>query len=405
MAASPVNPRLDSLQPYPFEKLRALFKDVTPPAGLKPISFGIGEPKHPTPALIRDAVVAALDGLAAYPATAGSEALRAAIARWIENHYGLPAIDPATQVLPASGSREALFALAQTVIDPSKKAIVLCPNPFYQIYEGAALLAGAEPYFANSDPARNYACDYAAVPADVWARTQLLYVCSPGNPTGAVLTLDDWRELFALSDQYGFVIASDECYSEIYFDESNPPLGGLEAAHRLGRGFERLVMLSSLSKRSNVPGMRSGFVAGDPALLKKFLLYRTYQGAALSPVWQQASIAAWSDETHVRENRALYAQKFTTVTPMLADVIDVKLPDAAFYLWANVARTGLSDTEFARRLYADYNVTVLPGSYLARDAHGTNPGRDFIRIALVAGTAECVEGAQRIVEFCRGLAR
>lgn len=350
-------------------------------------------------------MVAALDGLAAYPATAGSEALRAAIARWIEHRYGLPAIDPATQVLPASGSREALFALAQTVIDPSKKAIVLCPNPFYQIYEGAALLAGAEPYFANSDPARNYACDYAAVPADVWARTQLLYVCSPGNPTGAVLTLDDWRELFALSDQYGFVIASDECYSEIYFDESNPPLGGLEAAHRLGRGFERLVMLSSLSKRSNVPGMRSGFVAGDPALLKKFLLYRTYQGAALSPVWQQASIAAWSDETHVRENRALYAQKFTTVTPMLADVIDVKLPDAAFYLWANVARTGLSDTEFARRLYADYNVTVLPGSYLARDAHGTNPGRDFIRIALVAGTAECVEGAQRIVEFCRGLAR
>lgn len=376
MAASPVNPRLDSLQPYPFEKLRALFKDVTPPAGLKPISFGIGEPKHPTPALIRDAVVAALDGLAAYPATAGSEALRAAIARWIEHRYGLPAIDPATQVLPASGSREALFALAQTVIDPSKKAIVLCPNPFYQIYEGAALLAGAEPYFANSDPARNYACDYAAVPADVWARTQLLYVCSPGNPTGAVLTLDDWRELFALSDQYGFVIASDECYSEIYFDESNPPLGGLEAAHRLGRGFERLVMLSSLSKRSNVPGMRSGFVAGDPALLKKFLLYRTYQGAALSPVWQQASIAAWSDETHVRENRALYAQKFTTVTPMLADVIDVKLPDAAFYLWANVARTGLSDTEFARRLYADYNVTVLPGSYLARTARGVNPGRD-----------------------------
>ena len=405
MAASPVNPRLDLLQPYPFEKLRALFKDVTPPAGLKPISFGIGEPKHPTPALIRDAVVAALDGLAAYPATAGSEALRAAIARWIEHRYGLPAIDPATQVLPASGSREALFALAQTVIDPSKKAIVLCPNPFYQIYEGAALLAGAEPYFANSDPACNYACDYAAVPADVWARTQLLYVCSPGNPTGAVLTLDDWRELFALSDQYGFVIASDECYSEIYFDESNPPLGGLEAAHRLGRGFERLVMLSSLSKRSNVPGMRSGFVAGDPALLKKFLLYRTYQGAALSPVWQQASIAAWSDETHVRENRALYAQKFTTVTPMLADVIDVKLPDAEFYLWANVARTGLSDTEFARRLYADYNVTVLPGSYLARDAHGTNPGRDFIRIALVAGTAECVDGAQRIVEFCLGLAR
>ncbi|WP_205191975.1 succinyldiaminopimelate transaminase, partial [Burkholderia sp. LMG 13014] len=327
-----------------------------------------------------------------------------------ERRYGLPAIDPATQVLPVSGSREALFSLAQTVIDarPSEqgeKAIVLCPNPFYQIYEGAALLAGAEPYFANSDPARNFACDYASVPDEVWARTQLLYVCSPGNPTGAVLTLDDWRELFALSDRHGFVIASDECYSEIYFDEAAPPLGGLEAAHRLGRGFERLVMLSSLSKRSNVPGMRSGFVAGDAALLKKFLLYRTYHGAALSPVWQHASIAAWNDEAHVRENRALYLQKFNTVTPMLADVIDVKLPDAAFYLWANVSRTGLSDTEFARRLYADYNVTVLPGSYLARDAHGTNPGRDFIRIALVAGTPECVEGAQRIVDFCRSLAR
>ncbi|MGS0892398.1 succinyldiaminopimelate transaminase [Burkholderia stagnalis] len=410
MAASPVNPRLDSLQPYPFEKLRALFKDVTPDASLTPISFGIGEPKHPTPALIRDAAVAALDGLAAYPATAGSDALRTSIARWLERRYALPAIDPATQVLPVSGSREALFSLAQTVIDArptesGEKAIVLCPNPFYQIYEGAALLAGAEPYFANSDPARNFACDYAAVPDEVWARTQLLYVCSPGNPTGAVLTLDDWRELFALSDRHGFVIASDECYSEIYFDEAAPPLGGLEAAHRLGRGFERLVMLSSLSKRSNVPGMRSGFVAGDAALLAKFLLYRTYHGAALSPVWQHASIAAWNDEAHVRENRALYLQKFNTVTPMLADVIDVKLPDAAFYLWANVARTGLSDTEFARRLYADYNVTVLPGSYLARDAHGTNPGRDFIRIALVAGTPECVEGARRIVEFCRTLAR
>ena len=343
-------------------------------------------------------------------ATAGSDALRTSIAHWLERRYGLPAIDPATQVLPVSGSREALFSLAQTVIDArptedGKKAIVLCPNPFYQIYEGAALLAGAEPYFANSDPARNFACDYAAVPDEVWARTQLLYVCSPGNPTGAVLTLDDWRELFALSDRHGFVIASDECYSEIYFDEAAPPLGGLEAAHRLGRGFERLVMLSSLSKRSNVPGMRSGFVAGDAALLKKFLLYRTYHGAALSPVWQHASIAAWNDEAHVRENRALYVQKFNTVTPMLADVIDVKLPDAAFYLWANVARTGLSDTEFARRLYADYNVTVLPGSYLARDAHGTNPGRDFIRIALVAGTPECVEGAQRIVDFCRALAQ
>lgn len=405
-----MNPLLDTLQSYPFEKLRTLFADVTPPHDPRHISFGIGEPKHPTPALVREAVIASLDGLSAYPATAGSDALRETIARWVTQRYGLPAVDAKTQVLPVSGSREALFALAQAVVDPTagvkdpaKRPIVLCPNPFYQIYEGAALLAGAEPYFANSDPARNFACDYSAVPDDIWARTQLLYVCSPGNPTGAVLTLDDWRELFALSDRYGFVIASDECYSEIYFDENAPPLGGLEAAHRLGRGFDRLVMLSSLSKRSNVPGMRSGFVAGDAAILKPFLLYRTYHGAALSTVWQSASIAAWNDEVHVRENRAKYVQKFSTVTPMIADVLDVRMPDAAFYLWANVARTGLSDTAFARQLYADYNVTVLPGSYLARTAHGVNPGRDFVRLALVAGVDECVEGARRIVSFCRAL--
>jgi N-succinyldiaminopimelate aminotransferase len=404
-----VNPLLDTLQSYPFEKLRTLFQDVTPPAHLPHISFGIGEPKHPTPALVRDAVIASLGGLAAYPATLGTPALREAIASWVARRYGLPPLDPAAEVLPVSGSREALFALAQAVIDPRRDAagepaIVLCPNPFYQIYEGAALLAGAQPYFANSDPARNFACDYAAVPDAVWARTQLLYVCSPGNPTGAVLTLDDWRELFALSDRHGFTIASDECYSEIYFDEARPPLGCLEAVHRLGRGYDRLVMLSSLSKRSNVPGMRSGFVAGDAALLRQFLLYRTYHGAALSTVYQSASIAAWNDETHVRENRAKYVQKFSTVTPMLADVLDVRLPDAAFYLWANVARTGLSDTAFAQRLYADYNVTVLPGSYLARTAHGTNPGRDFVRLALVAEVDECIAGAQRIVDFCRALA-
>ena len=406
-----MNPLLDTLQTYPFEKLRALFKDVAPNAALRHISFGIGEPKHPTPALIRDAIVASLDGLAVYPATAGQPALRDAIANWVKTRYGLPQIDANTEVLPVSGSREALFALAQTVIDPAagvrdpaKRAVVICPNPFYQIYEGAALLGGGEPYFVNSDPTRNFACDYSTVPEHVWARTQLLYVCSPGNPTGAVITLDDWRELFELSDRYGFVIASDECYSEIYFDESAPPLGGLEAAHRLGRGFERLVMLSSLSKRSNAPGMRSGFVAGDAAIIRQFALYRTYHGSAMSPVWQAASIAAWGDETHVRENRAKYAQKFSSVTPMLADVLDVKLPDAAFYLWANVGRTGMTDTAFAHRLYADYNVTVLPGSYLAREAHGTNPGRDFVRLALVADVDECLEGAQRIVDFCRSLA-
>jgi len=397
-----VNPLLDTLQPYPFEKLRALFKDIAPPTHLPPLSFGLGEPKHPTPALIRAAVSAALDGLAVYPPTLGSEALRTSIARWIERRYGIPTID-AAQVLPVSGSREALFALAQAIINPAAKAVVLCPNPFYQIYEGATLLAGAEPYFVNSEPARNFACNYAAVPASIWQRTQLLYVCSPGNPTGAVLTLDDWRELFAQSDRHGFVIVSDECYSEIYFAEDKPPLGALEAAQQLGRSFERLVMVSSLSKRSNVPGMRSGFVAGDATLLARFLLYRTYHGAALSTVYQRASIAAWNDEAHVRENRALYVRKFNAVTPRLAEVLDVRLPDAAFYLWANVAQTGLTGVEFAQQLYAHYNVTVLPGAYLARDAHGVNPGRDFIRIALVASEAECIEGAQRIVAFCRSL--
>nr|WP_306805772.1 succinyldiaminopimelate transaminase [Caballeronia sp. BR00000012568055] len=405
-----VNPLLKKLQPYPFEKLRLLFKGITPRADFSPISFGIGEPKHPTPALIRDAVINALDGMASYPATLGSEPLREAIATWVKQRYGLPSVDPLTEVLPVAGSREALFALAQTVIDSSKSdaaepPIVLCPNPFYQIYEGAAYLAGAEPYFVNSDPSRNFACDYSAVPEHIWARTQLLYVCSPGNPTGAVLTLDNWRELFALSDKHGFVIASDECYSEIYFDEATPPLGGLEAAKLLGRGFDRLIMLSSLSKRSNVPGMRSGFVAGDAAILKDFLLYRTYHGAALSTVFQRASVVAWQDETHVRENRAKYVKKFETVTPMLAEVLDVRLPDAAFYLWANVSGTGLTDTEFAARLYADYNVTVLPGSFLARQAHGSNPGEGFVRIALVAETEECVEGARRIVEFCRTLTK
>ena len=400
-----MNPLLDTLQPYPFEKLRALIAHVAPSAAHKPISFGIGEPKHPTPQLIKDSIVASLGGLASYPATAGGEPLRQSIATWLRKRYAVE-IDPLTEILPVAGSREALFALAQTIVDSSQAdAVVLCPNPFYQIYEGAALLAGATPHFANSDPARNFACDYSTITDEVWARTQLLYVCSPGNPTGAVLTLDDWRELFALSDRYGFVIVSDECYSEIYFDEGAPPLGGLDAARLLGRDWTRLVIVSSLSKRSNVPGMRSGFVAGDAALMKRFLLYRTYHGCALSPVTQSASIAAWGDEGHVVENRALYAEKFRTVTPMLARVLDVKLPDAAFYLWVDIRRSGLSDEGFASRLYAEYNVTVLPGSYLAREAHGTNPGSGFVRIALVASVAECVEGAQRIVDFCEGLAR
>ncbi|MFP5390740.1 MAG: succinyldiaminopimelate transaminase [Gammaproteobacteria bacterium] len=402
-----MNPHLDQLHPYPFEKLRQLFAGVTPNADYEPISLGIGEPKHPTPAFIQKALMHSVQGLANYPTTHGTDALRAAIAGWLERRYGVPALNPATQVLPVNGSREALFALAQAVIDPSADALVLCPNPFYQIYEGAAYLAGAAPYFVNSEPARNFACDYASVPADVWPRVQLLYLCSPGNPTGATLALEDWKQLFALSDQYGFVIAADECYSEIYHG-SAAPLGALEAAHALGRsGGERpyanLIVFSSLSKRSNVPGMRSGFVAGDAAILKKFLLYRTYCGGAMSPPVQAASIAAWGDEAHVQENRAKYREKFNLVTPLLKQVMDVELPDAGFYLWADVRRTGLSDTEFARRLYAEYNVTVLPGSYLARDAHGINPGEHRIRMALVAEIDEGLEAAQRIVQFCNSL--
>jgi N-succinyldiaminopimelate aminotransferase len=403
-----VNPHLDKLHPYPFEKLRELFAGVTPRADYTPISLGIGEPKHPTPAFIEKALTHAIAGLANYPSTIGSEPLRAAIAGWLERRYAIPALDPATMVLPVNGSREALFGIAHAVIDASRPdPLVLSPNPFYQIYEGAAYLAGASPYFVNSDPARNFAPDFGTVPDDVWARVQLLYICSPGNPTGAVLSQGDWRELFALSDRHGFVIAADECYSEIYCG-STPPLGALEAAHALGRsGGERpyanLIVFSSLSKRSNVPGMRSGFVAGDPAVVKKFLLYRTYCGGAMSPPVQAASIAAWNDETHVQDNRTLYKEKFNLITPMLRQVMDVELPDAGFYLWADVRRTGLSDTEFARRLYAEYNVTVLPGSYLARDAHGTNPGRNRIRMALVAGVDEGLEAATRIVQFCQNL--
>ena len=395
-----MNPLLSRLQPYPFERLRQLFADITPATAYSPISLGIGEPRHATPPFIGEALLSGLAGLASYPATAGEPRLREACAAWMQRRYGLE-VNPTTQVLPVNGSREALFAFVQTIIDPGAgDAMVVCPNPFYQIYEGATLLAGATPYFAPSDPARNFAVDWDSVPETVWQRTQLLFVCSPGNPTGAVMPLAEWEKLFALSDRHGFVIASDECYSEIYFRDE-PPLGGLEAAHRLGRsGFQRLLAFTSLSKRSNVPGLRSGFVAGDAQLIKAFLLYRTYHGSAMGLAVQAASIAAWSDEQHVVENRALYRQKFAQVTPLLESVMDVRLPDAGFYLWAGVpAHLGLSDTDFARALLAQYNVTVLPGSYLARDAQGGNPGAGRVRMALVAETAECVEAARRIVQF------
>ena len=402
-----MNPLLARLQPYPFERLRRLFADVTPNPALRPISLGIGEPRHATPDFLKKALADSLDtSLTGYPATAGEPAMRKACAGWVERRYGI-ALDPATQVLPVNGSREALFAFAQTVIDPTRAgATVVMPNPFYQIYEGAAFLSGAEPHYVASDPARNFATDWDSVPDAVWARTQLIYVCSPGNPTGAVMPLEEWQRLFELSDRHGFVIASDECYSEIYFRDE-PPLGRLEAAQRLGRaGFPRLMSFTSLSKRSNVPGLRSGFVAGDAALIKAFLLYRTYHGGAMSPAVQAASIAAWNDEDHVVDNRRQYREKFAQVTPLLSNALDVALPDAAFYLWAGVpdafaeASPGLSaDEAFARELLAQYNVTVLPGSYLARETGGVNPGTGRIRMALVAEPAECFEAATRIVEF------
>jgi N-succinyldiaminopimelate aminotransferase len=397
-----MNPLLSRLHPYPFERLRALTQGITPNPAFSPISLGLGEPRHPTPVLIQQALRGNLKGLASYPATAGEPALRQSIAAWIRRRYGV-GVDPATQVLPVNGSREALFALAQTVVDPGVEgATVVCPNPFYQIYEGAALLAGAQTAFANSDPARNFAADWASIPESVWARAQLLYVCSPGNPTGAVMPLSEWQRLFELSDRHGFVIASDECYSEIYFrDEA--PLGSLEAATLLGRtDFRNLVALSSLSKRSSVPGMRSGFVAGDAALMKAFLLYRTYHGSAMSPVIQQASIAAWDDEHHVVDNRDKYRAKFAQVTPLLASVLDVSLPDAGFYLWAKVP--GNDDVAFALGLLAQYNVAVLPGSLLARVAQGVNPGAGRVRLALVAEVDECLEAAHRIVAYVKNLA-
>ncbi len=389
-----MNPNLNLLQPYPFQRLRDLFAGITPNPAYNNINLSIGEPKHATPQLIKDALTQNLSGLATYPTTLGVTALREAIANWATRRYSIPLLNPETEILPVIGSREALFAVAQVVIDRSKPSpIVISPNPFYQIYEGAAFLAGAQPYFLNTTVENNHAMDFASVPVDVLKRTQLVYVCSPGNPSGKVMTLAQWKDIFALSDQYNFIIAADECYSEIYFDETMPPLGALQAAHLLGRSYKNLIIFSSLSKRSNVPGMRSGFVAGDPDLIAKFLLYRTYHGSAMSPAVQMASIAAWNDENHVIENRRLYAEKFNNVTPMLSSALQVEMPDAAFYLWA---KTMGNDTNFAVKLYRDLNITVLPGSLLARDANGINPGAGFIRLALVASIDECAEAAKRI---------
>lgn len=394
-----MNPRLNQLQPYPFQKLRELFAGVVPNPALAAVNLSIGEPKHATPAFIKETLSANLQGLANYPLTQGSDDLRRAIADWCRMRYGTE-LDPATQILPVNGSREALFAFAQAVIDPTRHVKrVVSPNPFYQIYEGAALLAGAKPYFLNTLPDDGFHMDFGSVPEDLWADTHLLYVCSPGNPTGKVMGLDEWETVFRLADRHGFAVAADECYSEIYFDESAPPLGALTAARQLSRGLDRLVVFNSLSKRSNVPGLRSGFVAGDTELIKQFLLYRTYHGSAMNPAIQATSAAAWRDEEHVRDNRRQYREKFAAVMPLLKGVLEFDAPDAAFYLWAKVP--GGDDAAFSRELYRQQHVTVLPGSYLAREAGSVNPGRGFVRIALVDGLQPCVEAAHRIVDFVR----
>jgi len=390
-----MNPRLALLQPYPFERLRGLLAGLTPASGVTPISLGLGEPQHPTPALIKQAVTANLGGLSRYPATAGQAELRDTIAAWIMRRFGLKSLDAATQVLPVNGSKEALFSLVQAALDPEDHdALVVCPNPFYQIYEGATLLGGARPYFVNSLASNGLRPDWGSIPDSVWARTRIVLACSPSNPHGRVMTQDEWKLLFDLSDKHGFLVVADECYSEIYFDEAKPPLGALAAAQALGRdGYPRLVSLSSLSKRSSAPGLRSGFVAGDRKVLEAFLLYRTYHGSAMSNTVQMASIAAWKDETHVIENRRLYREKFAAFFERVNPVLPLTMPQAAFYFWANV---GGDDQAFARDLFASTGITVLPGSFIGRDAHGVNPGRGFVRMALVSTVEEGIEAAQRL---------
>jgi len=399
-----MNPNLQALQPYPFERLRQLFAQVTPAAAYRPISLGIGEPKHPTPAVIRQAMAESLDQLASYPSTAGGMALRQACADWVLHRYGV-ALDAAQHVLPVTGSREALFAIAQVVVNATRpNPVVLCPNPFYQIYEGAALLAGAQPVFVPSQAEQGFAHAWDTVPEAIWQRTQLVYVCSPGNPTGAITSLAQWQLLFEACEKHGAVLVADECYSEIYFN-NQPPLGMLQAAQQLGRDFTGLLAVTSLSKRSNAPGLRSGFVAGDPALIQQFLLYRTYHGSAMGGVVQAASAAAWADEAHVQANRAAYQAKFDAVLPLLTPHMQVSHPDAGFYLWPKIppAFAG-DDARFAQALLAQYNVVVLPGRYIARDVDGHNPGAGRVRMALVAEQAECLEAAQRVAAFCAAAA-
>ncbi|MDH5407246.1 MAG: succinyldiaminopimelate transaminase [Gammaproteobacteria bacterium] len=398
-----MNPDLQKLQPYPFEKLATLKNGITPPSELNHIPLSIGEPKHAAPDFVSNIIEQSSSGISSYPLTRGSDELRQSIADWLIQRFNLPAdsMDKDSNVIPVNGTREALFAFAQAVIDRSSNPLVLMPNPFYQIYEGAAYLAGAQPWFMNTTAEQGFLPDFDSVPADVWQRCQLIYLCSPGNPTGAVANIAQLQKLIQLANQHDFIIASDECYSELYFDEANPPAGLLQAAAQMGQtDYSRCVVFHSLSKRSNLPGLRSGFVAGDAAIIKSFLHYRTYHGCAMPGHHQQVSIAAWSDEQHVIENRQLYKEKFDAVLPILSSVLEVEKPEAGFYLWP---QTPINETEFAQQLFAQQNVTVLPGSYLSRDAHGLNPGQHRIRMALVAPLEECIDAATRIKTFVESL--
>lgn len=395
-----MNNDLQQLHPYPFEKLAQLFRGVEHNAGLEHIALSIGEPKHTSPAFVKQAIIDHIDKLALYPTTKGLPQLRNTIGSWASNRFqlGEQGLCPDTQVLPVNGTREALFAFTQVVVDRSQHApLVVSPNPFYQIYEGATYLAGAEPYFLPCLPENNFIPDYDAVPADVWQRCQLLFVCSPGNPTGSVTDKATLQKLIRLADEHNFIIASDECYSEIYFDEARPPVGLLQACSAMGRNdFRRCVVFHSLSKRSNLPGLRSGFVAGDASILNGFLKYRTYHGCAMPVQHQLASVAAWQDEQHVIENRRLYQEKFQSVLSILDDVLDVQLPDASFYLWP---KTPMADTDFAKGLFEQQHITVLPGRYLSRTVDSINPGENRVRMALVAPLEQCIEAAERIKQF------
>ena len=394
-----MNHALSQLQPYPFEKLRALLGGVAADPGKRAIALSIGEPKHSSPAFVKQALADNLDQMAVYPTTQGIPALREAISQWCERRFQVPAgwLDPARHVLPVNGTREALFAFTQTVVRRDVGGLVVSPNPFYQIYEGAALLAGAAPHYLPCLDQNGFNPDFDAVSAQVWQRCQILFLCSPGNPTGALVPMPTLKKLIALADEHDFVIAADECYSELYFDEDAPPPGLLTACAELGRSdFKRCVVFHSLSKRSNLPGLRSGFVAGDAEILKAFLLYRTYHGCAMPVQTQLASIAAWEDEAHVLANRDLYREKFDAVLEILMPVLDVKRPDGSFYLWAKVP---MDDAEFCRQLFEREHVTVVPGSYLSREVDGLNPGAGRVRMALVAPLSECIEAAERIRRF------